>query len=205
VRRLGHWILRAPVRRAVAVLRAVSLGLSADGSARVRGPEPPSLGQAEAAVLAETPGGRVLSLAAGGLDELADVVEPGEAAAVDGLVHLAEASGLGWCSAGWRGEAEPCNSDEGSCGDNALHVTSFLLVGAGSPINGGSTHGVDQIAPHGTAFTPTGSESPQLGMRAWIAADACGSPMRTRAEIIGDSAHLVPTSRSVADQRSHVR
>jgi hypothetical protein len=57
-------------------------------------------------------------------------------------------------------------------------VTSFLLVGAGSPINGGSAHGVDQIAPH---------------------------PMRTHAEIIGDSAHLVPTSRPVADQRSRVR
>ena len=48
----------------------------------------PSLVQAGAAVLAETLRGRVLSLAANGLDELADVVEARESAAVDSLVHL---------------------------------------------------------------------------------------------------------------------
>src|SRR3954447_11469777 len=82
-----------------------------------------------AAVLAETPRGRVLSLAADGPDELADIVEPGEAPGVDGLVHLAEASRLGWCSAGRGGDAERGKSGDGSCGENAFHVTSLLLGG----------------------------------------------------------------------------
>jgi hypothetical protein len=89
--------------------------------------------QAEAAVLAESPRGCVLSLPAHGLDELADVVEPREAAAVDSLVHLAEASGLRRCSAGRGGETKRCKSGDRSCSENALHVTSLLLRGAGSP------------------------------------------------------------------------
>src|SRR4051812_47905090 len=88
-------------------------------------PEPPGAG--DGPVLAETPGGRILPLAANCLDEPADVAEPGEAAAVDSLVHLAEASGLRWCSAGWGDETECCKSGDGSCGEDALHGASLLL------------------------------------------------------------------------------
>jgi len=109
--------------------------------------------QAGTAVLAETPGDRVLSLAVNGLDELADVVEAGDAAAVDGLVHLAEASGLRWCSAGRGGEAERCKSSDGSRGEHALHVTSLQLVVLVHPSKGASRRGVDQIGPHGSALT----------------------------------------------------
>src|ERR671913_1984018 len=77
---------------------------------------------------AEAGRGLVLGLtAAQGLDELPDVVEPRHAAAVDGLVHLAEARGVGGGSIGGAGGPYQGESGDGSRGKNALHVTSLLL------------------------------------------------------------------------------
>jgi hypothetical protein len=114
----------------------VAIFLDQNGpAARIRGSEPPSL-RRERAALTETLRCRVLALAADGLNEIADVAEPGEAPAVDGLVYLTEARGLGGFSAGRAGEADHGKSGDGSRDENALHVTSLPLVGAGSPIEG---------------------------------------------------------------------
>ena len=80
----------------------------------------------------DAPGDLVLGLAADCLDDVSDVREPEGAFGVDGLVHLAEAGGVGGRSVGGAGEAER--------GETAMNpvarmrfIDPLLSAGANSP------------------------------------------------------------------------